>query len=353
MPLVITDDDARRLLPMDECIDAMRTCFLDLAEGKAVSLPRVRYLVDTSDPAKRYYANVHVGAVPSFGMACVRAGTHLIETEGYESDRRRMSNPEPFNWTVVILYDIDTSEPVAFMHESYISGVRVGATAGAAAAHVARDDAHTLGVLGTGRQAAAHLEAICTVRPIERVKVYSPNEKHLSDFITRMARNGVEIVAGTGEEDVVRGADIICCATNTARPVLLGDWLENGQMVISIVNSDATVTRREVDDATLIRSDDIIITDWDSVYANKQIELIELIEDGRVDTEKIHLLGDVLSGRAEVKSRPDNIVYYKNNTGLAMQFAAAGAIIYPKLKKEGTNRVIPREWLAAEQYGIG
>ena len=97
MPLVITDDDARRLLPMDECIDAMRTCFLDLAGGKAVSLPRVRYLVDTADPTKRYYANVHVGAVPSFGMACVRAGTHLIEKEGYEADRRRMVNPEPFN----------------------------------------------------------------------------------------------------------------------------------------------------------------------------------------------------------------------------------------------------------------
>jgi hypothetical protein len=47
------------------------------------------------------------------------------------------------------------------------------------------------------------------------------------------------------------------------------------------------------------------------------------------------------------------IVYYKNNTGLAMQFAAAGAIIYPKLLAEGTNRVIPREWFASEQYGIG
>lgn len=353
MPLVITDDDARRLLPMDECIDAMRTCFLDLAEGKAVSLPRVRYLAETSDPKKRYYANVHVGAVPSFGMACVRAGTHLIETEGYEVERRRMRNPEPFNWTVVILYDIETSEPVAFMHESHVSGVRVGATAGAAVAQVARDDARSLGLLGTGRQAAAHLDAICTVRPIERVKVYSPNRQHLDDFIARMARDGVEIVAGAGEEDVVRGADIVCCATNTTRPVVFGDWLEPGQMVLSIVNSDATVTRREVDDATLIRSDDIIITDWDSVYANKQIELIDLLEDGRVHKEKVHLLSDVLSGRALVKSRPDNIVYYKNNTGLAMQFAAAGAIILPKLKKEGTNRVIPREWLAAEQYGIG
>jgi ornithine cyclodeaminase/alanine dehydrogenase-like protein (mu-crystallin family) len=338
---------------MEECIDAMRVCFSDFAEGKAVSLPRVRYVVDTPNPGKSYYANVHVGAVPTFGMACVRAGTHLIEEAGYKEERRRMSNLEPFNWTVVLLYDITTSEPVAFMHESYVSGMRVGATAGAAVAEVAREDASILGLLGTGRQAAAHLEAICTVRPIERVNVYSPNQKHLDEFVGRAARDGVEIVAVKQEQDVVRGADIVCCATNTTTPVLFGDWLEDGQMVISIVNSDATGTRREVDDATLVRSSDIIINDWDSVHANNQIELLGLIEDGLVDKDRIHLLGDVVSGRSGVKSKPDGIVYYKNNTGLAMQFAAAGAIIYPKLLAEGTNRVIPREWLASEQYGIG
>ena len=71
MPLVITDEDARRLLPMDECVEAMRICFGDFANGKAVSLPRVRYTVDSPDPQKSYYANVHVGAVPSFGIACM------------------------------------------------------------------------------------------------------------------------------------------------------------------------------------------------------------------------------------------------------------------------------------------
>ena len=124
-------------------------------------------------------------------------------------------------------------------------------------------------------------------------------------------------------------------------------------MIISIVNSDATGTRREVDNATLIRSSDIIITDWDSLYANKQIELLEPIEQGLVGKDRIHLLGDVLGGGSGIKSGQDGIVYYKNNTGLAMQFAAAGAIIYPKLLAEETNRVIPREWFASEQYGIG
>jgi alanine dehydrogenase len=354
MAIVITDDDARRHLSMAECIDAMRVCFRDFAEGEAVSLPRVRYTIENGEPDQSYYANVHVGAAPSFGVACVRAGTHIINDAAYDTGRRSMRNPEPVNWTVVILYDIKTSEPLAFMQESHISGVRVGATSAAAVDAVAREDAAVLGLLGTGRQSRAHCEAICSVRPIRRVKVFSPNRKHLDAYIKAMAPLGVEIVAARDERDVVDGADIICCTTNSTDPVLKGEWLTEGQMVISVVNSDATGTRREVDDETLARADAIIINDWDSVHANNQIELLDLIEDGTVERDHVHLLGDIFAGRAEVKSHPDNIVYYKNNTGLAMQFAAAGAIIHRNLTEAGgTNRVIPREWLAAEQYGIG
>jgi ornithine cyclodeaminase/alanine dehydrogenase-like protein (mu-crystallin family) len=66
----------------------------------------------------------------------------------------------------------------------------------------------------------------------------------------------------------------------------------------------------------------------------------------------VHTLGDIVSGKARLSGERETIVYYKNNTGLAMQFAACGAIIYPKLRAEGTNRVIPREWLAGSQYGL-
>lgn len=353
MPIVITDDDVRRLLTMRECIDAMRVCFRDFADGRAVSLPRVRYTVDTSDPARAYYANVHVGAVPSLRTACVRAGTHLIDKTGYADGRRRLDNHQPFNWTVIILYDTETSEPTAFLHESYLSGMRVGATSGVAADAIARDDASVLGLFGTGRQAAAHCEAICTVRPIRQVKAYSPNPRHLENFVARMTAAGLPVIVASRPEEVVGGSDIVCCATNSTSPVLSGDWLEKGQMVISIANSDVTGKRHEVDEATFARSDDIILTDWDSVYANKQTELLDLIENGTVDQERVHLLGDVLTGRATVRSTTDNIVYYKNNTGLAMQFAAAGAIVCRKLKQEGTNLVVPNEWLASEQYSIG
>ncbi len=215
---------------------------------------------------------------------------------------------------------------------------------------MARDDVKVLGRFGTGRQATASLEAICTVRPIERVQLYSTDALRRAAFAERMQRDGCEIVAVATPEAVVDGADIISCATNTRSPVFDGTWLAPGQMVVSIVNSDVLGARREIDETTFARSESIIINDWDSVHANRQVELLEPIEKGLVDTAQVHTLGEILAAKARVKSTGDNIVCYKNNTGLAMKFAAAGAILHRKLSAEGTNHVIPREWLAGEKY---
>ena len=87
-----------------------------------------------------------------------------------------------------------------------------------------------------------------------------------------MDKLGVEIIAVSDEQAVVEGADIVCSTTNSTEPVLRGEWLSEGQMVVSIGNSDPTITRHEVDDETLKRASQIVINDWDSVHTNKQIE---------------------------------------------------------------------------------
>src|SRR5262249_4276246 len=115
MTIIITDEDVKRLLPMRDCIEAMRVAFRDFASGDAVNRPRMRYLARHPDPARRYMANVHVGAVPSCGMACVRAGSQILRPAGAGNDRRLYENPQPFNWGIVILYSIETAEPLALM----------------------------------------------------------------------------------------------------------------------------------------------------------------------------------------------------------------------------------------------
>ncbi len=349
MTIIITDEDVKRLLPMQDCIEAMRVAFRDFADGSAVNRPRMRYLAQHPDPERKYLANVHVGAVPSAGIACVRAGSQIIRPPSAGNDRRLYENPQAFNWGIVILYSIETAEPLALMHEFQLSGMRVGATTAVGVDQVARPDAATLGLFGTGKQARCALEAIAVVRPLRRVNVYSPDAGHRADFAREMARGGIDVVAVQDPKAVVAGADIVCCATTAMKPVLDGDWLEDGQVVVSIANSDVTNKRSEVDRRTYERASAIIINDWESVIDNDQTELLEPLEHGVIRKEQIHELGDLLIGKARIAAASDGarpgIVYYKNNSGLAIQFAAAGGILYRKAIAEGNNKTIPTEWL--------
>jgi ornithine cyclodeaminase/alanine dehydrogenase-like protein (mu-crystallin family) len=209
MPIVITDDDAIRLLSIPEAIEAMRVAFRDLAEGRAVNPPRLRYSSDTADPKRRYFANIHAGAVQSYQTACVRAGSHFMLMDEKSGQRRTLDNPDPINWSVVILYDLANGEPLAFMHETHLSGFRVGATTGLAVAECARPDAEVLGLFGTGNQALPNCRAICAVRPIKRVRVYSPSAEHRQAFQARMAADQVEVIPVDDPREVVRGAHIM------------------------------------------------------------------------------------------------------------------------------------------------
>jgi len=204
-----------------------------------------------------------------------------------------------------------------------------------------------LGVFGTGMQAAPNCRAICAVRPIKRVHVFSPNPAHRAAFVKEMAGEKFETVAVDDPREVVRGAHVIACATNTKVPVLSGEWLESGQMVVTIANSDVMNARHEVDETTFARASDIIINDWASVEANRQVELSVPLTKGLVKRENVHELGDIVASKATLRRDPGGIVFYKNNTGLAMQFAACGAILHRKLLAEGTNRTIPTEWFAS------
>jgi ornithine cyclodeaminase len=159
-----------------------------------------------------------------------------------------------------------------------------------------------------------------------------------------------KVVAVDDPREVVAGSDVIVCATNSKKPVFDGNWLVPGQMVVSIANSDVVNQRFEVDEKTVARAERIIINDWDSVVANKQVELLGPLERGVFNRERIASLGDLVIGRDEVKTTRDTIIYYKNNSGLAIQFAACGALLYRKLMAEGTNRTIPLDWFRSMKY---
>jgi alanine dehydrogenase len=348
--LIITEDDVNKVLTMPICIEAMQTAFAELANGVAAYFPRARYKVPPDVNELGYMTNIIAGAVPSFGVAALRHNSMIVE-EHIVGGMKRWESMHETNrsWGFVLLFSLKTGELLAYIHDLGISAMRVGATTGVAHRAFARKGAKSVGLLGSGYQAIRNLEAICCVREIESVNVYSPNKAHREAFAKNMTQMlGVQVHPVDKPERAVKGMDIVMCATNSSQPVLDGNWLEPGQFVTTIANTDGVHVRTEADPITLLRADLIVLNSKQTAIANNQVELLGPIEQGKFSWDKVGELGDVLVGKRPGRTSDQDIIYYKSNTGVGIQFAAAGAVIYEECRKRGLGRELPNEWFGAD-----
>ena len=348
--LLISDPEVRQVLKMDECIAAMERAFAEEGRGIAVSRPRVRYKVPPDLDKPGYMANIIPGAVPSSGVAALRYDSTIVQ-ERVVAGSKRMDFPSPMkrSWGFVLLFSLETGEPLALIQDFSLSAIRVGATTGVAHRALSRKGSKVVGLFGSGNEARRNLEAICCVRDIERVRVYSPTREHRERFAEEMTELlNVEIQPVSSPEAVVKGADIVMSATNSSQAVFDGNWLEPGQMVTTIANTDGVHRRTEADSTTMIRSDFIVLNNKETAVTNQQRELLDLIEEGKFGWEKVCELGQVLTGQHPGRTTDRQIIFYKSNTGVGIQFAAAGALIYEACKKQGLGRALPTEWFGAD-----
>jgi len=348
--LLITDPEVRQVLNMRECIEAMERAFAEEARGIAVNRPRTRYKVPPDLDKPGYMANIIPGAVPSSGVAALRYDSAIVQ-ERVVAGTKRMDFPSPTkrSWGFVLLFSLQTGEPLALIHDFSLSAIRVGATTGIAHRALAKKSAKIVGIFGSGNEARTNLEAICAVREIESVKVYSSTKEHRDRFAEEMTELlNIEIQPVGSPEAVIKGSDIVMCATNSSQPVFDGNWLEPGQLVTTIVNTDGVHRRTEADATTMIRSDFIVLNNKETAITNQQRELLDLIDEGKFGWEKVCELGAVLIGKHPGRTDDRQIIYYKSNTGVGIQFAAAGALIYEACKKQGLGRELPTEWFGAD-----
>jgi ornithine cyclodeaminase/alanine dehydrogenase-like protein (mu-crystallin family) len=158
----------------------------------------------------------------------------------------------------------------------------------------------------------------------------------------------VEVQPVTSAEAVVKSSDIVMCATNSSEAVFNGNWLEPGQLVTTIANSDGVHRRTEADVTTMMRADFIVMNNKETALTNQQRELLDLIDAGKFGWDKVSELGQVLIGAHPGRRNDAQIIYYKSNTGVGIQFAATGALIYEACKKQGMGRELPSEWFGAD-----
>ena len=348
MALAITNEEAQNLLSMEDCIVALELAYKELGEGVAVNRPRTDIHVSTSVPQQTFRFKTMEGVIPGLGVTALRVNSDIVSwpvIDGKQRQIKVMSAPGQTQCAFIILFKNDTGEPLAIIQDSYIQRMRVGASNGLAAKYLAREDARTVGLIGSGWQAGAQLMACAAVRGIKSGKVYSQNSQHRTEFAREMGNFlGVEILpVGSGEE-AMRGVDIVVAATNSMVPVLFEEMLVPGVHV-------SAIKRFEVDEGVFRRSDVIVVNtkhgkgpNYSST--NAPIEEIPYMKGDSFDIEDMEHypeLSELITGKHHGRKSREEITFFMNNVGIGIQFTATAFTVYQRAMECGIGTVFPSE----------
>jgi ornithine cyclodeaminase len=234
----------------------------------------------------------------------------------------------------VLLFDAENGSLAALLDATAITTTRTAAVSAVATRLLARETASTLAILGAGVQGHAHVHAMCAVRPIRAVRVWSRTRAH-AEGLAAMARDelGLEAFVGSTGAEAVDGADIVCATTSAREPVLLGEWLSPGTHVNAVGASQRSA--REIDSATVIRSR--LYVDRRESALKEPGDLLVPLEDGDIGPEHIvGEIGEVLIGRAPGRRDASEITLFKS-LGLAIEDLAAAAHVLAAAERTGAG----------------
>jgi alanine dehydrogenase len=300
--LLLTEADTRECLDVSEAIDAIEQAYGERARGRVVE-----------GRADLALSNGWLRMLPCVLEESGVLGfkeIHLIRQPGEGSQRAAVRYS-------INLFDGETGSLLAILDGSYLTGIRTAATAALAARYLAPQGASRVGVIGSGFEARTQLAAVAHVLPLRSGFVYSRDPERRTEFAREMGETlGIEVQPAETPQAAVEPAQILIVATNTAGrgAALLGEWLHTGLHVSSI--GSTTPTQREVDPEVWRRADHIVI-DSSAVLENSG-DAIVAGEEGAIDTRKVVVLDDLVSGARAGRERDEDLTLYKS-TGTSLQ----------------------------------
>lgn len=317
MPIVLNDNDVRRVLAMPEAVSALEHAHGQLARGKASTAERAVLKFSGG------WLRVLPAALEESGVVGYKE-FHLIATP----ERPREAAAVRY---AVHLYDIVSGELLALIDADYLTQVRTGATAALAAKYLAPPDASCLGVIGTGMEARSQLLAMQAVRDVRSVHVFGRDPARRERFAAQMTELlGVPVTPVATPQAAIEGCHILIVATNTAGAgtALSGAWLPPGLHVSSI--GSTSPTQREIDPAVWSQADRIVVDTRRALHESG--DCIAALAENAFNEASVQELQDVIETKAP-RSAGHSTLF--KSVGSGIQDVAVGYRVYQLAKAQG------------------
>lgn len=317
--LIVSHADVERLLPMPACIDVMAEALIAVTRGEALlPLRQVLRLHGGRDA----FAVMPAILGPSIGAKVITVFPGNDATP-YES-----------HIGVILYFDDVHGRLLAIIDASSVTAIRTAAVSGLATRLLANGDASSLAILGSGVQAMTHLEAMCAVRPIRSVRVWSRSAERRARFVAwARAHTGLDVQESPGAEAAVREADVICTVTASRDPVVLGEWVSPGAHINAVGASIASA--RELDSEAVRQS--LLFVDRRESAMHEAGDFLIPREEGVIDNDHIRgELGEVADGRVAGRRDAADRTLFKS-LGLAVEDVACARFIHARALAEGTG----------------
>ena len=321
--LVLSERDVQKLLNIEELIQALEQAHIQYSTGKAV-MP-VRLVV----PLPQIHGRIT--SMPGYLRQDKALGMKVVT---YFQNNPKQDLPAIL--ATIMLFSAETGKLIAAIDGSFITAIRTACASAMATKGLANPNAPVAGILGAGVQARAHIQALCRVKKLQRIKIYSPlgisAERVRQELESEV---GVDIEVVSSAEDTVRGADLVVTVTTAKEPVLELEWLKPGAHINAVGSHRPDL--REIDGTTLARSK-VVVDSREAVMAECG-DILLAIKEKAITENSIHAeIGEVLAGTKPGRTSADEITLYKS-VGIAIQDVAAAHLIYHKAleKKIGTE----------------
>ncbi len=305
--LMLSQADVRRLLDLDQLLDALEDGFRALSSGHVDVAPRA---------AVNAGKDGFLQSMPGYGVG-LGLGVKLV-TVFPENHTAGL----PSHQALIALFDPTTGSPLAVMDGTRVTAIRTAGAAALSARHLAREDVKILAILGAGVQGHAHLEMLPRVRDFEEIRIAS----RTLESARRLAELDPRARAVASYEAAVRGADVVALCTHSSVPVIRRAWVRPGAHVSSVgfAPPSGELDRELAEAATLY------VESRATSFQPSPVGCMELVG---MDPEKAAEMGEVLLGTRPGRRSPDEITVYKSMGHAVEDLAAAGLVYRAALAK--------------------